>query len=84
MKSIGDGFGTQVAPVRAQEDAVKNEKPGNIRGGCPDWFWLASEPMMAESHPLEIGTGLTQKAWNTRSFLVLSQLERRAPGRPHG
>jgi len=52
---------------------------GGLAGFC-----LASNPMTVATYPQEFETGFTQKAWNTRSFLVLSMLERRVPGRAHG
>lgn len=51
------------------------------RGGGIAAFWLASAPMTVVSYPLQNETSFTQKAWNTRSYLVLSLLERRVPGR---
>jgi hypothetical protein len=52
---------------------------GGLAGFC-----LASTPMTVATDQQEFEMGFTQKAWNTRSFLVLSMLERRVPGRAHG
>lgn len=56
----------------------------NIRGGCMNSFWLASGAMVDGFPPQEILPRFTQKAWNTRSSLVLSGLECRGSGRSHG
>ncbi len=54
------------------------------RGDGPAGFWLASDPMYLAPYRHRFETSFTQKAWNTRSFLVLSQLERRALEHPNG
>ena len=59
---------------------LANDIPvGDLAGFC-----LASSPMLVPTYSQRFETGFTQKAWNTRSFLVLSLLERRVPGRAHG
>lgn len=54
----------------------------DIRGGGSAGFWLASGPMRLVLNPRQVESGFTQKAWNMRSFLVLSQVERRVAEHP--
>jgi hypothetical protein len=63
------------------ESAMIATSASDIPIGCVAGFWLASIPMKFTPYRHQIASGFTQKAWNMRSFLVLSQLERRVPER---
>lgn len=56
----------------------------DFRGGCMTGFWLASGAMVVDFNAREILPRFTQKAWNMRSYLVLSGWVDHGMGLSHG